>query len=280
MREQENIPVNSQSFDDEISLIDLLRILREQWQWIVGLAVVSPLVALAICAILPKQYEATVLLQIGKLSSSDSGSGSSSSADIEPQQNLIERVNSGGFDSRLEGAVRSSLSIKATAVKNTKLVRLTTNANSVEQASKGLENTLALLQDDHKKIADESEKTLAVALQNARDQLKTTSDSINQLNRQVIALSPAKSDPISALLLTQTQQQLFQQQSVLKEKVAMIESGIAEQRLYKTTAIEPIQVNTSPVYPKTSLAVLLAFLGGGITGVIVAFYKNALGKPR
>ena len=108
MREQENIPVNSQSFDDEISLIDLLRILREQWQWIVGLAVVSPLVALAICATLPKQYEATVLLQIGKLSGSGSGSGSGSSADIEPQQNLIERVNSGGFDSRLEGAIGSS----------------------------------------------------------------------------------------------------------------------------------------------------------------------------
>jgi uncharacterized protein involved in exopolysaccharide biosynthesis len=193
---------------------------------------------------------------------------------------LIERVNSGGFDSRLKGVVGSSLSIKATAVKNTKLARLTTNATSVEQASKGLENTLALLQEDHKKITDESEKTLAVALQNARDQLKITSDSINQLNRQVIAFSPAKSDPISALLLTQTQQQLFLQQSVLKEKVAMIESGIAEQRLYKTTAIEPIQVSTSPVYPKTSLAALLAFLGGGIAGVIVAFLRNALGKLR
>jgi uncharacterized protein involved in exopolysaccharide biosynthesis len=95
----------------------------------------------------------------------------------------------------------------------------------------------------------------------------------------VIALSPEKSDPISALLLTQTQQQLFQQQSVLKEKVAIIESGIAEQRLYQTTAIESIQVSTSPVYPKTRLAVLLAFLGGGIAGVIVAFFRNALGKP-
>jgi uncharacterized protein involved in exopolysaccharide biosynthesis len=277
MREQENIPVNSQSFDDEISLIDLLRILCEQWQWILGLALVSPLVALAICATLPKQYEATVLLQIGKLSSSGSGS----SADIEPQQNLIERVHSGGFDSRLEGATGSSLSVKATAVKNTKLVRLTTNATSVERASKGLENTLALLQEDHKKLADESEKTLGVALQNARDQLKTTSDSITQLNRLVIALSPEKSDPISALLLTQTQQQLFQQQSELKEKVAMIESGIAEQRLYKTTSIEPFQVSTSPVYPKTRLAALLAFLGGGIAGVIVAFLRNALSKrPR
>ncbi len=117
---------------------------------------------------------------------------------------MIERVNSGGFDSRLEGAIGSSLSVKATAVKNTKLVRLTTNATSVERASKGLENTLALLQDNHKKLADKSEKTLGVALQNARDQLKTTSDSINQLNRQMIALSPAKSDPISALLLTLT----------------------------------------------------------------------------
>jgi uncharacterized protein involved in exopolysaccharide biosynthesis len=92
----------------------------------------------------------------------------------------------------------------------------------------------------------------------------------------VIAFSPAKSDPISALLLTQTQQQLFQQQSVLKEKVATIKAGIAEQNLYKTTAIEPIQVSTSPVYPKTRLAVLLAFLSGGIAGVIVAFLRNAL----
>ncbi len=120
------------------------------------------------------------------------------------------------------------------------------------------------------------ENSLLIALQNARDKLKTTSDSINQLNRQVIALSPAKSDPISALLLTQTQQQLFQQQSVLKEKVTIIESGIAEQRLYKTTAIEPIQVSTSPVYPKTGLAVFIALLIGGSAGAIVAFLRNAL----
>lgn len=276
MIEQHHIPINPRNYGDEISLIDLLRILREQWQWIVGLAVVSPLLALAICTTLPKQYEATVLLQIGKLWSSGSGSGSST--DIEPQQNLTERVNSGGFHSRLKGGIGLSLSIKATAVKNTKLVRLTTKATSVEQASMVLNNALALLQEDHKKIAEESEKTLAAALQNARDQLKITSDSINQFNSQLIAVSPAKSDPTSALVLTLAQQQLFQQQRVLKENVSIIESGIAEQRLYKTTAIEPIQVNTSPVYPKTSLAVFVAFLGGGIAGMIIAFLRAALSK--
>jgi uncharacterized protein involved in exopolysaccharide biosynthesis len=65
----------------------------------------------------------------------------------------------------------------------------------------------------------------------------------------------------------------------LKEKVAIIESGNAEQRLYKTTAIEPIQVSTSPVYPKTTLAVLIAALCGCFAGVMVAFLRNALGKP-
>jgi hypothetical protein len=187
---------------------------------------------------------------------------------------MTERGSTPGWKARSGQA----LSIKASAVKNTKLVRLTTNATSIQQATKGLENTLALLEEDHKKLAGESEKSLAVALQNAQDQLKITSDSINQLKHQVIALSPAKSDPISALLLTQTQQQLFQQQSALKEKVAIIESGVAEQRLYQTTAIEPIQVKEEPVYPKTGLVVLIAILSGSFAGVIVAFLRNGLKK--
>ena len=77
---------NAQNFDDEISLFDLIDVLRKRWIWIVSLTLASAATAFVVCQFIPNQYQASTLIQIGRLGnipfSSGSGSGSGSGYDI------------------------------------------------------------------------------------------------------------------------------------------------------------------------------------------------------
>ncbi len=262
--------------DDEISLLDLFDILRKQWRWIAGFSATSAIIALAVCIVLPKQYQANVLIQIGKIANANANANATSTAEVESPQTLIERINSDGFQERFRNQVDMSFEIKAIAVKNTKLIRLEGKARSAELAKQGLEKSLEVIAEDHKFYREEASKLLATSLQSTRLELKTVTAALSDLNQRSIEIAPAKSDPVSALLLTQTQQQLNSQRATLADKVAMLEASENEQNLAKTAAVEPIIAGEQPVFPKTVLVTIIALLGGGFMGVLVAFLRNAI----
>jgi uncharacterized protein involved in exopolysaccharide biosynthesis len=275
--------------DDEMSLGDLIMVLRQKWHFIALTMLIALILTLTLSALIPKLYEATVIIEIGRFVSSGSGSGSGSrsgsgsgsgsgSADIEPALHLIERVNNASFNTRWQSSTEASPSVKATAVKNTQLVKISVTARSSDSAEKYLGKVLDLITVEHKVFTEKSEKHLSSALQNARDQLGAVSVSLEQLNQVVINLSPAKSDPISALLLSQTQQQLFSQQTTLQERVATLEAALTEQVLSNTKALGPIQVGVDPVSPKTNVNAVVSLIVGGCLGVFIAFMRHAVAK--
>ena len=174
---------DTDNFDDEISLLDLIDILRKRWYWIVGLGVISALIAFATCMFIPSQYQASTLLQIGRLgglpTSPSSSSSSSSSSDIESPQSLVERINNGGFAQRLASEGLGDTTTKAAIAKNTKLVRLETQGISPERAKQGLERAINLIQTDHQAIADPIDKALGNALKRYKAELDTESPLIS-----------------------------------------------------------------------------------------------------
>ena len=122
--------------DDHINFIQTL---FNRWR-LVGASILASLaLALGICYSIPNQYEASGILLIGRLV------GDSSSTDIEPAPQLVERINSGSLltsinDAKEEGKV----SLKATLLKNTKLVQITTRAGSRDTAAKSLSIIMGL----------------------------------------------------------------------------------------------------------------------------------------
>ena len=262
--------------DDEISLIDLFNILREQWKVIAALALAAPVVALAVTLAMPSLYQADVLVQIGRIGNAGAGAGA---ADIEPPSTLAQRLNSQGFDGRIADKVDPSFSLKAVEIKNTKLLRIEGRATSPNSAKTGVEQTLQLIEQDHKEAIEAARKNLSEALLATSAELKSVTQALERLNQAVISFAGDRSgDPISSLLLTQTQSQLTSQRIALLDKVATIETLLLPQNLSATRAVEPIQVSSAPVYPKTNLVLLIAFLAGGFAGVLLAFLRNALKK--
>lgn len=258
--------------DDEISLIDLFNILREQWKVIAALALAAPVVALAVTLAMPSLYQADVLVQIGRI-------GNAGAADIEPPSTLAQRLNSQGFDGRIADKVDPSFSLKAVEIKNTKLLRIEGRATSPNSAKTGVEQTLQLIEQDHKEAIEAARKNLSEALLATSAELKSVTQALERLNQAVISFAGDRSgDAISSLLLTQTQSQLTSQRIALLDKVATIETLLLPQNLSATRAVEPIQVSSAPVYPKTNLVLLIAFLAGGFAGVLLAFLRNALKK--
>ena len=264
--------------DDEISLIDLFNILREQWKVIAALALAAPVVALAVTLAMPSLYQADVLVQIGRIGNAGAGAGAGA-ADIEPPSTLAQRLNSQGFDGRIADKVDPSFSLKAVEIKNTKLLRIEGRATSPNSAKTGVEQTLQLIEQDHKEAIEAARKNLSEALLATSAELKSVTQALERLNQAVISFAGDRSgDPISSLLLTQTQSQLTSQRIALLDKVATIETLLLPQNLSATRAVEPIQVSSAPVYPKTNLVLLIAFLAGGFAGVLLAFLRNALKK--
>jgi uncharacterized protein involved in exopolysaccharide biosynthesis len=267
--------------DDEISLLEILNILREQWKWVVGLAVLAPIIALAVSLTIPSLYQAEVLLQVGRVpSGSGSGSAPVSSVDIEAPSQLAQRVSSGGFAVRLKDQVHDSFSLKVVEVKNTRLLRLEARADTPEKAREGLEKSITLIQADHSEAVRDARKSVEDAIRNAREELQSVTRSIEQLNKSVIAMTPARQDPISALLLTQTQNQLISQRIELVNRLSALESALSAQNTQLTRAAEPIQAGSTPVYPKTQLILVIALLAGGFAGMLMAFLVNALKNAK
>ncbi|WVN42055.1 Wzz/FepE/Etk N-terminal domain-containing protein [beta proteobacterium MWH-UniP1] len=264
-----------QDFDDEISLFDLVEILRKRWLWIAGLALASAAVAFIACQFVPNQYQASTLIQIGRLGNIPFGSGSGSGSDVESPQTLAERANSSGFAQRLKSTVGNGASLQATAVKNTKLVKLDVRAATPEQARQVTEAVIRLLQEDHAVLAEPIERALSKAINQANRELGLVTQAIAQLNKQGQQTANGKADPLSYIIFNQAQQQLNDRRLELVAKVNQAEANLLEQSNFKTGPVTPIYASDSPVYPKTNLVTLVALLAGGFVGVLGVFVVNA-----
>jgi uncharacterized protein involved in exopolysaccharide biosynthesis len=259
---------------EEVSLIELIKILQVKWLWIVGTTLVCLILSLFFIAQEPKQYEAKVIVQIGQLS----GFGIASSSEIEPVQHLIERINSNGFRSGLQGVTHNQWSIYAALIKNTKLIHLIVKARSPDSAKEVLIQALAAITEKHKILSDASEKLLLLSLQQTRDRLKTITESSDQINQTIIKSGSEKSEVLGLMLLTQLQQQLLDEQLNLNVKIRTLEASIIEQKRLVTSALEPIQVSTDPVYPKVLYILLLAMIGGVFIGIVLVLLCHAISK--
>ena len=276
---------NDQTTDrEELSIADLLKTIYSNWLFIAILALTGFVGSLGFCATIPPQYQASALIQIGRVVafSQNSISGSSSLGgpgfDIETTGQLVERLNSSGFYNRWRNTGEAGISISATAIKNTRLLRISARAHSEKLVVTSLTKAVKLIEEDHKIMSDQAEETLFIALRNARDQLGAVTESIEYLNKAIIKSGSVGSDLIGSLIVTQTQQQLLSQRIALGGQVSSLQAAIIEQKGSRTMAIESIQASKEPVYPKTQLIALIGIIGGGFIGVLLVLLRHTYKK--
>ena len=251
-----------------VELSDIPRLLLAEWRLIFGPAIVSCLVAIGICAFIPKKYEATVLVKIGKISHTNLRTNS---AEIEPIDLLIERLNGDGFRDKLRSLGLADPSLRGSTVRGANLVRLTTISYSRHEALKQLEYAVKILTEEHKNIHETSIEHLTHSLAVLRkleasmveESLKTPQRG-SSTNEHIL-------DPDSGRSFSRQYFQVF----LLANKITELSGAITENRLNQTGAIDIMRAPVTPVYPKTQLVATIAFILGGFLGVTSAFLMHS-----
>jgi len=269
-------PRPKETYDDEISIAELLGILRARYRWVVFSALGAPLLAFLVTLAVPRQYEASVLVQIAKVSSQDS----TSPIEVENGGALTARVSRPGFIQTLAAPLqqKTTFSLKARSLDQAGLIEFTLRAGSVEVARESLVQVINKVGLDHSEAYANASASLKRALEQTETELAAVTQNLTRLNDRIIYRSAARQEPASTgnLVLAQTQNQLSQQKLSLQKTVNHLQWQLSPENLRPTQAIEPIYVNENPVSPKTNLIVLLAFLAGGFGGVLLAFLVHAL----
>ena len=264
---------NAQNFDDEISLFELVDVLRKRWIWVVTLALVSATAALVVCQFIPNQYQASTIIQIGRLGNLTTNPGSSS--EIESPQALAERINTSGFAELIAKAGGDAVTIKANANKNTKLVKIDIRASSAHRAIQTSETIIQTLQKDHQLLAEPIERALTKSISQQKSSLKEIDQLLLQFNRQGQEAEKLKTDPLSYIIFSQALQKLNDRRVEILEKLDRVEGALLEQTTFRTSNVAPIYVSDRPVYPKVTQVTLVALFAGGFLGVLVVFVISA-----
>lgn len=269
-----------------------LSFLLKKYIWrFLGWAVIGAATAVAIACLLPKEWTATILFEVGQVGDSDRPL-------IDPAK-VVQRIVFPGFVSEVVGSqpwsdseetksrirlIEKTLSAKLT--KSGNLVEMTVSGYSPRQAEDNLKAAFQLLEKEHlqllqpskDKLKDELEET-TTSLKGLDDERTTLLDSINKVkgspdfgrkfSEGVLLASMLKSNEMNRHLL-------ISQQDTLKEQ-------LSPYRTFATRVIAPLYVPKDPSFPRKDLFAVLGMLGGlllvfGWTVSHDAVFRSVLAK--
>ena len=295
-------PVNCQGTNDEIDLVDLFLIIWKRKMMIVACTLLLTIVGIGVSLVMPKVYEVTAILEPGK---------DVDGKLVESSQAIRENILGGAYN----GVIAEQLNLRADEIpdfkvvipKNTDLIKISVENSNPEIAVKILDSLLDRISE---KIESQLEiekniikNKLEVAIFNERlyperiQQLsllikKTDKKIPNLENAKEKSISDSKGDPVALLLYLneiQHQQDLLNR---LQQKLSDLKSGkeksamvIANMRL-ELASIKGTSINKQPtipekpIKPKKALIVTLAFILGLMSGIMLVFVAEFMGKVR
>ena len=259
---------------DEFSLDETLRILRSGWRWWVGGAFAGVLIAATELAMIPPQYEASCVVQMGRIWKLTSAT----IASAEPAGKVVERIMLQPFQESVlhdlgwQDATRVGLfhaSLKAVA-KGEDLVGLAVRAPTREDARQAAEATVAYLRAQHEELARISREQL-------HDELTANRAAIQAIEKMVLRLEDLEQkmpqgnyrERLTALnLLAQREDH----RGDLQTKQAKMEQVLAEMGR-STEAIEGLTVSVISIVPRGLAAFFLGGIGGGFLGAMAVLLR-------
>lgn len=297
--------------NDEIQLIDILRIFYRRKALILSVTVVCTLVALGVSLTLPEIYRVTTIIEPGKIPISNAKGQVIDEKIVESPEFLRETILGGAYDR----AIRAKLNIlpsgypklKVDIPKGTTLLTISVESADPAQAVAILEelnsqvtpviqekvdrevreiwNLIKLAELEHQKDLDK--------IKLVKDQLTATDATIHSLEAdRKIAMIERQSDAMAVLLYSneiQNHQRYYNQlQSNLKDfemnpKISNLKIENMRQQLAGLKASKMHKAPTAPEYPikpKKSLIVVLGFMLGLMGSTLLAFLLEYLRKQQ
>jgi len=284
--------------DDEIELIDLIRILYKRRRMILMCTVLATLLALGTSLLLPPKYNVSFLLELGH--------DEQGQAIVSPQAVKVAIENDA-----YGAALRKQLSLNAQekfkfsiqTPKNTELLYVAYTTSHPDLGLKLLQQLLQLIEVDVEKKLEQKKGRIANEISLARlkqdsfkqkidlltTQIKQQKQSVEDLNKTRQGLfTGSNSDPIALLLYSNEIKNCYEYLNQLNDKLTEKRSEVMEVQveiaMLRTTldnlqslyAYKKPTISEKPVSPKKALIVAVGFLLGLGSSVLWAFWREYL----
>jgi hypothetical protein len=269
---------------DEIYLIDLWRIVRREWRWLVAVLVVVLAGAIYVAYAARPQWEATAWIRPGQLGPVPSGEDPR----IEPFQRVIERMETVPFQDGVlrdlglafntpeAHLYRKSFDLGPSPYAG--LIKVNVRGYSPQQASRFAQATYDHLHAIHENLLAEPLHLAEARLRQAQAQLAEATTERDRLRR---AVAPGQQDIASAsgrqdlLLASMVLASNNQEVRSLQQSVSDLKARLSASYSYHTSMAWPIYVPERRAYPNRVLICAGGLVLGLGLGLMAALARNA-----
>ncbi len=283
MQHSKNLDLNQTESETEISLLDILRFLKDAYKTILVFGVLGITLSIAYLAITPKQYEATAQIVMAQISAANNNNNNNNMSplgiNIEEPALLIARlamptsftaqeIAACGFEGRPEAGAALAKAIKVVLPKGiANVVELKTVGQSPQLAMqcaaamfefiKTTQNQLVIpyIEEAKLKLADDERR-----LANAKD---------------MVAKADKSGSVMSAAYLSTRDEIRF-----LLDQITAIKSVISSNQNRATRLVTAIYSSDTPIAPKKRNILAAGLLGGLFLGLLIALGRKVIAKMK
>jgi LPS O-antigen subunit length determinant protein (WzzB/FepE family) len=296
--------------DDEISLIDIFKVLHKRKNFIASVTLVCTFVAMGISLLLPRVYEVDAIISPATRPVTDAQGQIIEELMIATPTSIKEAIQGGAYDqdtmSKLQIAEKDFPKKVVTVPKDTNLVKISVKTDKPEVAVAIENEMISLLSNQQsEKLQFELEqiesllKLHFINLQTKKIRLDLFNKQLKESKEKIDSLELARQDKISkaenavAVLLYSNEIKTHQLYlNDLEQSIQTLTGEISiqkvkeEQLLIKKKLLKPLEVIKAPtipdkpVNPQKSLITVLGFLLGLLGSVVMAFFLEFVQKAK
>ena len=266
--------------DSEISMIDILRFLKNAYKAIAIFGVLGIALSIAYLAITPNQYEASVQIAMAQIGApAPNGTINPLGVNIEEPALLISRLSSPtsftpetiaacGLQGQVNAGVSLSESIKLTPAKGVaSVVELKTFGGTPQSAQECALGVFDLIKTTQSQIVAPYVEEAKVKLADDEDRL--------QKAKEMVARSDKSGSAMSASYLSTRDEIRY-----LLDEITALKNVVTSNQNRATRMIAPIYTSDAPISPKKRMVLATGLLGGLFLGLLIALARQMLLKLK
>jgi len=247
--------------EDEIDLKELFKTLWAKKVFIALFTSIVTILAIIYALTIPKVYEVSAMMQIGKLGKN---------SNIENTSSLVKKLE-------ITTGINSKRKKEYPYIDKIQTVKGTNDL--IEVYSQGLDNESSIvkinrlietIKTEHKKKIDEFLDITKEKLIGLKIQRDTISSEIIEIKNAITKNSKSNVTLASLILLKDLNAQL----SNIDKEINDVQISISENNIKNTELIGELDVSEFPVKPKKKLIVVVAFVTGFILSIFLVFFME------
>lgn len=260
---------------DEISIYDILDFFVEGWKTILVAVVAALALASAFLVITPKRYEATAIIEMGRIAN----------ITLEAPAILLEKIKllnyfnketklaCGANDQNFLSFNVASVII-ATINKSAPLINLSYKTSNPDAATSCLSAVIADIQKSQETFFDASLKPKQIYLQLLNSRLSKIESDKEKINEKAMKFDISDSKFSASALLYSTLLTQDNLKRAIQKEVLELENNLSPPLTQPTTIVADIYTPSSPVEPKKTIILAASIAAGLFLGILFLLGKK------